>query len=197
MSEVKDGDSRERCKTSSGVDCSLLRAHACDGRCWSSRARAAQSSLCLQETRRASDAAAKPFRQLPRRYNFISLLCTILLIPPICLLIRRICQLYLCPSLSPSLRSSTLLKDNTWPTWTDSFNYDIACTRVVLQAMLLLRNCVTEHCLTDDSLMLLTSTAPSRSRTSLHSSVSMRTLLAEYSCQPLLFPPIRIPLTIP
>lgn len=90
MSEVKDGDSRVRCKTSSGVDCSFLRAHACDGRCWSSRARAAQSSQCLQETRRASDAAAKPFRQLPRRYNFILLLCTLLLIQPICLLIRRI-----------------------------------------------------------------------------------------------------------
>jgi len=81
MSEVKDGDSRVRCKTSSGVDCSSLRAHACDGRCWSSRARAAQSSLCLQETRRASDAAAKPFRQLPRRYNFISLLCNFLINP--------------------------------------------------------------------------------------------------------------------
>jgi hypothetical protein len=54
MSEVKSSDVGSWCKASSRIDCLSLRAHACDGRCWSSRARTAAEAAAAAATVQSS-----------------------------------------------------------------------------------------------------------------------------------------------
>jgi hypothetical protein len=142
MSEFNDGDGRAWCKTSSRVDCLSLRAHACNGAV--EREQYEYSRACLDF---AGDTASEPqtsqaaLRQLRRRYNFISLLCTPCL-PPIYLLI------------TPHTFASVIFtffviiqatRQHICSTRTGLCSATRSHVRVVPEAMLLLRNCVTEH----------------------------------------------------